>query len=129
MKYMRLSQRVEQTFVGGLMSAVAAVRLGARQALAAWPILAGRVVFYLLVLLVLAALWDKVAAEQITPLAAAVPPGGLAVYIGVTEWVTLSVVAIQQPLENDIRYGALEPFLLRPKSYLSQRVAPALGEM
>ena len=55
------------------------------------------------------------------------PPGGLAVYVGVTEWVTLSVVAIQQRLEDDIRNGALEPYLLRPKSYLLQRVAPATG--
>ena len=129
MKYMRLSPGVELPFVGGLTSAVAAARLGALQALAAWPVLVGRVIFYLLVLIVLAAMWDKVAAEQITPLATAVPPGGLAVYIGVTEWVTLSVVAIQQPLEDDIHYGTLEPYLLRPKSYLLQRIAPTFGEM
>jgi ABC-2 type transport system permease protein len=128
MKYMLLVPGVEPSFVGGLTSAVVAARLGAMQALAAWPVLVGRVIFYLLVLIVLAALWDKVAAEQITPLATAVPPEGLAIYIGVTEWVTLSVVAIQQPLEDDIHHGALEPYLLRPKSYLLQRVAPALGE-
>jgi ABC-2 type transport system permease protein len=46
----------------------------------------------------------------------------------VTEWVTLSVVAIERRLEDDIRYGGLEPYLLRPKSYLLQRVAPAMGE-
>ncbi len=84
--------------------------------------------FYLLILVVLAALWDKVSAEQVTPLAGMLPPGGLAVYIGVTEWVTLSVVAIDRRLEDDIRNGGLEPYLLRPKSYLLQRVAPAMGE-
>ena len=129
MKYMRLAPGGEPPLAGGLMSAVVAARLGALQALAAWPVLVGRVMFYLLILIVLAALWDKVAAEQITPLATAVPPEGLAIYIGVTEWVTLSVVAIQHPLEDDIRHGALEPYLLRPKPYLLQRVAPALGEM
>jgi ABC-2 type transport system permease protein len=109
-------------------SAVAAATLGAAQALAAWPILIGRVTFYLLILVVLGALWDKVAAEQVTPLAKLLPPGGLAVYLGVTEWVTLSVVAIERRLEDDISLGGLEPYLLRPKSYLLQRVAPAMGE-
>jgi ABC-2 type transport system permease protein len=111
-----------------VMASAAAARLGAVQALAAWPVLTGRVLFYLLILVVLSALWDKVAAEQVTPLAAMLPPGGLAVYIGVTEWVALSVVGIQLRLEDDIRGGALEPYLLRPKSYLLQRVAPAMGE-
>jgi ABC-2 type transport system permease protein len=111
-----------------VMASAAAARLGAVQALAAWPVLTGRVLFYLLILVVLSALWDKVAAEQVTPLAVALPPGGLAVYIGITEWVALSVVGIQLRLEDDIRGGALEPYLLRPKSYLLQRVAPAMGE-
>jgi ABC-2 type transport system permease protein len=109
-------------------SAFAAARLGAAQALAAWPVLIGRVMFYLLLLVVLGALWDKVAAEQVTALAGTLPPGGLAVYLGVTEWVTLSVVAIERRLEDDIRDGGLEPYLLRPQSYLLQRVAPAMGE-
>jgi ABC-2 type transport system permease protein len=109
-------------------SAAAAAWLGARQALAAWPVLLGRVMFFLLILVVLGALWDKVAAEQVTPLAATLPPGGLVVYLGVTEWVTVSVVAIERLLEDDIRSGGLEPYLLRPRSYLLQRVAPAVGE-
>jgi ABC-2 type transport system permease protein len=111
-----------------VMASAGAARLGAVQALAAWPVLTGRVIFYLLILVVLSALWGKVAAEQVTPLAMALPPAGLAVYIGITEWVALSVVGIQLRLEDDIRGGALEPYLLRPKSYLLQRVAPAMGE-
>jgi len=128
MKFMPPTHRGEASFVNVSASAFAAARLGAAQALAAWPVLLGRVMFYLLILVVLAALWDKVAAEQVTPLARMLPPEGLAIYIGVTEWVTLSVVAIEQGLEDDIRNGGLEPYLLRPKSYLLQRVAPALGE-
>jgi ABC-2 type transport system permease protein len=108
-------------------SALAAATLGAAQALAAWPILIGRVAFFLLILVVLGALWDKVAAERVTPLAGMLPPGGLAVYLGVTEWVTLSLVAVERHVEDDIRHGGLEPYLLRPKSYLLQRMAPAMG--
>lgn len=120
--------RGEARLVNDAASALAAAKLGAMQALAAWPILIGRVMFYLLILVVLGALWEKVSAEQVTPLAQMLPPGGLVVYIGVTEWVTLSVIGIEWRLEDDIRNGGLEPYLLRPKAYLLQRVAPALGE-
>jgi ABC-2 type transport system permease protein len=127
MRSMRLTPSADPINV--LTSAAAAARLGAVQALAAWPVLVGRVMFYLLILVVLSALWDKVSAERITPLAAALPPEGLAIYIGVTEWMTLSVVAVQLRLEDDIHHGRLEPYLLRPKSYMLQRIAPAMGEM
>ena len=112
------------------LSAWAAVRLGAAGAVAAWPVLLGRAVFYLLLLIVLTALWDKVAAERLPgTLAAALPKGGLALYIGVTEWVTLSVPAIHLRLEDDIRSGAVETHLLRPKAYLVQRTAESIGAM
>jgi ABC-2 type transport system permease protein len=125
---MQPTLRGNAAIVNAAAGAVAAARLGASQALAGWPILIGRVAFYLLILVVLGALWDKVSAEQATPLAGTLPPGGLAVYLAVTEWVTLSVVAVERRLEDDIRIGGLEPYLLRPKSYLLQRVAPAMGE-
>jgi ABC-2 type transport system permease protein len=35
---------------------------------------------------------------------------------------------IERHLEDDISHGGLEPYLLRPRSYLLQRVAPAMGE-
>jgi ABC-2 type transport system permease protein len=128
MRSMPSTPRDEAFFANAIASAVAAAGLGAEQALTAWPVLIGRVTFYLLILVVLAALWDKVSAEQVTALAGMLPSGGLAVYVAVTEWVTLSIVAIQLRLEDDIRNGGLEPYLLRPKSYLLQRVAPAMGE-
>jgi ABC-2 type transport system permease protein len=115
---------------GAVSSALAGVRLGAAGALAGWPVLLGRAVFYVLLLIVLTALWDKVAAERLPgTLAAALPKGGLALYIGVTEWVTLSVPAIYLRLEDDIRSGALEGHLLRPKAYLVQKTAEAAGAM
>ena len=113
-----------------LDAALAGVRLGAAGALAGWPVLLGRAVFYALLLVVLTALWDKVAAERLAgTLAAALPKGGLALYIGVTEWIGLSVPAIHLRLEDDIRSGGLEAHLLRPKAYLVQRVAEAVGAM
>jgi ABC-2 type transport system permease protein len=91
-------------------------------------VLAGRCVFYVILLLVLSALWDKVAAERLPgTLAHALPPDGLALYVGVTEWITLALPATHLRLEDDIRGGRLEPHLLRPKSYLVQILAQNLG--
>jgi len=115
---------------GSAHSALAAVRLGAAGAAAGWPVLLGRTVFYMLLLFVLTALWDKVSAERLPgTLVRSLPAGGLALYIGVTEWIGLSVPAIHLRLEDDIRSGALEAHLLRPKAYLVQRIAEAVGAM
>ncbi len=116
----------------GLVQAVAgfgaAVRIGAAGALAAWPVLLGRSLFYVVCLIVLSAFWDRVAADHVRG-ALALPAGGLALYVGATEWITLSVPAIQLRLEDDIRLGALESHLLRPKLYLPQRIAESLGAL
>jgi ABC-type uncharacterized transport system permease subunit len=110
--------------------ALAAVRLGAAGAIAGWPVLLGRAIFYILLLTVLTALWDKVISERLPgTLVATLPPGGLSLYIGVTEWITLSVPAVFLRLEDDIRGGGMDVHLLRPKAYLVQRVAEALGQM
>jgi ABC-2 type transport system permease protein len=115
---------------GSLRSALAAMRLGADGAVAGWPVLLGRAVFYMLLMIVLTALWDKVIAERLPgTLVAALPAGGLALYIGVTEWIGLSVPAIHLRLEDDIRSGAVETHLLRPKAYLVQRFAESQGAM
>lgn len=112
----------------GASAAWAALRVGFGETLAAWPVMAGRCVFFVILLLVLSALWDKVAAEQLPgTLAYALPAGGFALYIGATEWVTLSLPATHLRLEDDIRSGGLEPHLLRPKSYLVQVLSQNLG--
>lgn len=109
-------------------AALAAFGIGLRQAFAAWPVLMGRALFYLVVMAILAALWDKVTAAHLPgTLAAHLPEGALTLYVGVTEWITLSVSAIHLRLEDDIRSGALEPQLLRPKPYLAQRISESLG--
>ena len=122
-----MTRRVED--IGNAVAAfVAAGRIGAAATLAGWPVLLGRGLFYVVCLLVLTALWDKVAAERL-PGALTLPAGGLALYVGATEWITLSVPAVQLRLEDDIRLGALEAHLLRPKPYLSQRIAEAIGAL
>ena len=83
--------------------ALAVGRMGAVASLAGRAVLLGRGVFYLLVIALLATFWDRVAAEhQPGTLAPLLPAGGLAVYVGVTEWITLSVPAIHLHLEDDI---------------------------
>lgn len=108
----------------------AAFRTGLSAAVAAWPVLLGRAIFYGVCLMVLVSFWDKVGAQRLAgAFAPRLPRQGLATYVGVTEWVTLSVPAIQLKLEDDIRGGALEPALLRPKAYLAQAVAGQAGGM
>ena len=125
-----LEARVARPRFGTVRGAMAGVRLGAAGAVAGWPVLLGRAVFYMLLMVVLTALWDKVMAERLPgTLVRSLPPGGLALYIGVTEWIGLSVPAIHLRLEDDIRSGALEVYLLRPKAYLAQRVSEAVGAM
>ena len=109
-------------------AALHAFRVGAGQALAAWPILAGRSLFYLLIMTVQAALWDRVMAARLSgTLAAELPDGVLVLYVAATEWITLAVPALHLRLEDDIRLGGLEPHLLRPKAYLFQTLSQALG--
>jgi ABC-type uncharacterized transport system permease subunit len=116
-------------FSGTVAAAASAFALGFRRNLANWPILMGRALFYLVAIVVLTGLWDKVAAQHLPgTLAALLPPGGLTLYFGATEWIALSVTAIHLRLEDDIRHGMLEPHLLRPKPYLLQKIAESLGD-
>lgn len=111
-----------------IAAAAASLGFGARQAFAAWPVLMGRAFFYLVAMTVLSALWDKVTNAHLSgTLATTLQPGSLTLYVGVTEWITLSVAAIHLRLEDDIRSGALEPHLLRPKPYLLQKISESMG--
>jgi ABC-2 type transport system permease protein len=108
--------------------ALAVLRVGADATLAGRAVLLGRGVFYLLVIALLATFWDLVAAERLPgTLSSLLPAGGLAVYVGVTEWITLSVPAIHLRLEDDIRSGAIEAHLVRPASYPALRIAESCG--
>ncbi len=109
-----------------LTAAVVALRIGVSQGLSGWTVLAGRCLFYLLIMTVLSALWDKVAAERVAG-AIPLPAGDLVLYVLVTEWITLALPAVHLRFEDDIRSGGLEPHLLRPKAYLLQSLAQSLG--
>ncbi|MBP8246255.1 MAG: ABC-2 family transporter protein [Phenylobacterium sp.] len=109
-----------------LTAAAVALRIGAGQAMAGWTVLAGRCLFYVLIMTVLSALWDKVAAEPVQG-AIALPAGGLVLYVLATEWITLALPSVHLRFEDDIRSGGLEPHLLRPKAYLLQSLAQSLG--
>jgi ABC-2 type transport system permease protein len=124
-----MTQTARAEVSGAAAAAFSAFALGVRRNLANWPILMGRALFYLVAIIVLTSLWDKVAAQHVPgTLAAILPPGGLTLYFGVTEWIMLSVAAIHLRLEDDIRLGFLEPHLLRPKPYLLQKIAESLGD-
>ncbi len=110
--------------------ALAMLRIGAAAAWAGRVVLLGRGLFYLLVITLLAAFWNLVAAERLPgTLAWMLPAGGLAIYVGVTEWIVLSVPSIHLRLEDDIRSGTIEAHLLRPASYPLLRVAEVCGGM
>lgn len=114
---------------GAASAASSAFALGVRRSFANWPVLMGRMGFYLVAMAVLSALWDAVAAQRLAgTLASSLPPGGLTLYVGATEWITFSTAAIHLRLEDDIRLGTLEPHLLRPKPYLVQKIADTLGD-
>lgn len=128
------TERAPRGALGDLRSetsiAFAALGFGARQTIAAWPVLMGRCLFYVLIMAVFSALWDTVWAERLSGThLVSLPEGGLAIYVGVTEWITLSIVSVHLRLEDDIRSGALEPHLTRPRSYLTQKVFEAFGGM
>ena len=110
-------------------AAWAMLRIGAAAALAGPTVLLGRALFFLLVMLVLSSFWGLVGAERVSGLVGELPPHGLMCYVGVTEWITLSVPAVHLRLEDDLRRGGIEAQLLRPVSPLLMRLAEAAGGM
>jgi ABC-2 type transport system permease protein len=117
-----------QRISGDLAAAAHAFRVGAGQVLAGWPVLAGRSLFYFVIMTVQSALWDRVMQARLPgTIAATLPDGALVLYVAATEWVTLSLPAVFLRFEDDIRGGGLEPHLLRPKVYLLQAIAQASG--
>ena len=110
-----------------LRSALAMAHIGAAATLSARAVLLGRVLFYLLVLVILGMFWDTVAAEHANTALAL--PSGIVLYVGVAECITLSVPAIHLRLEDDIRSGAIEAHLLRPMPYLLGQIGETVGGM
>jgi ABC-2 type transport system permease protein len=127
---MRSTPPFTTSLADGAAAMGAAYRVGLASAVASAPVLVGRAIFYGVCLMVLVAFWDKVGSHRIAgTFGAHLPLGGMAIYVGVTEWITLSAPAVHLKLEDDIRSGALEPHLLRPKNYLVQLLAGQAGGM
>lgn len=105
-------------------AAVAGV--AARQSLGEGGVVVGRMLFYAVLLLIFARLWD-VALE-----------GGLAVgalsrtelvwYLAITEWTVLTAPLLHLEIERDVRSGEVAYRLARPMSYLGARLAESGGE-
>ena len=110
-------------------AALNAVRLGASGLIASPAVLVGRSLFFVLLLIVLSSFWEVVGRARVQGALAHAPAAGLFLYVGVTEWMTLSVPALHLRLEDDIRSGALQAHLLRPKPYLLMRIGEAAGGM
>lgn len=125
-----LCRRLVSLLRGGFLlqrSGLAMARVGAAAALSARAVLLGRALFYLLVMTILGMFWNAVAAEHAGD---ALPlPSGIVLYVGIAEWITLSVPAIHLRLEDDIRSGGIEAHLLRPMPYLFGMISETIGGM
>jgi ABC-2 type transport system permease protein len=122
-----VSSRREPAPAGLAAVALGAVRAGAAGALASPASLVGRGLFYVVLMLIISAFWDLAARQPAAGALAHVPAAGLALYVGATEWMVLSVAPIHLRLEDDIRSGVLESRLLRPKPHLVMAVAESYG--
>jgi ABC-2 type transport system permease protein len=86
--------------------------------------LAGRVVFFAVVLGVFSSLW-RAAAETGLPMGA--DPKQLLWYLAVTEWITLSTPQIHLDIQETIRRGDVIYRLGRPASFVLGELAAGLG--
>jgi ABC-type uncharacterized transport system permease subunit len=108
-------------------SAWAMARIGAAEALSARAVLLGRTLYFLLVMTILSKFWGTVATGHSS--GAIMLPSGIVLYVGIAEWITLSVPAIHLRLEDDIRSGVIEAHLLRPVPYLLAKISETIGGM
>ena len=124
-----LSPALEPVLPASARALAHAVRMGARSLLSSPFVLIGRGLSYVFFLVVLSSFWDVVARQPVAGALSHLPGAGLAIYIGVTEWVVMSTPALYLRLEDDIRSGAIEAQLLRPTPYLVMRIGEAAGAM
>ena len=113
---------------------LAIARLAARQRLEERAVLWGRVLFYYIILLVFARLWEALLGSE--PQGAtragsrvAGRPSHYIWYLAVTEWIILSQPLLHLEIETDIRAGVVGQTLSRPVSFVSGKLAEAWGEV
>lgn len=100
-------------------------RLGFRQARAEPGELAGRVVFFAMILGVFSAVWRAVGEAG----GRARDPREMMWYIAMTEWVVMSAPLIFFQMEEDVRRGDVAYQIARPASWLGSRLAHGLGAL
>lgn len=113
---------------------LAIARLAARQRLEERGVLWGRVLFYFIILLVFARLWEALlGAEPRAPAQAGASlglrPSHYVWYLALTEWIMLSQPLLHLDIEADMRAGVVGQTLSRPVSYVSAKLAEAWGEV
>ena len=104
---------------------VAAAGIAARQAWASRAEVVGRAVFYAGIVLIFSRLWKVVAATG----AIGADERGMLWYLAVTEWVLISIPAVHEDIERDVRTGDVAYALSRPRPYLGMRLAEAFGTL
>jgi len=118
----------------GLGKHFAIARLAARQRLEERAVLWGRVLFYFIILLVFARLWEALLGAK----PGSAPPDDASLgqrpshyiwYLAITEWIMLSQPLLHLDIEADIRAGAVGHSLSRPVSYVAGKLAEAWGEV
>ena len=104
---------------------IAFAALGFRQARSEPGELAGRIVFFGLLLGVFSAVWRAVAETG----AVQRNPREMLWYIAITEWVVMSAPLVFMQMEEDIRRGDVAYQIARPASWLGARFAHGLGAL
>jgi ABC-2 type transport system permease protein len=105
---------------------VAVAAVAARHGLAHRAVLAGRSVFYVLLLLIFSRLWRVVLDRGAVEGAGAKE---MLWYLAITEWVILGAPLPHQDIERDVRTGQVAYGLPRPLSYVGGKVAENVGSL
>jgi ABC-2 type transport system permease protein len=109
---------------GAVAKYVAFSRVAAAQVRHERADLAGRLVFFAVILGVFASLW-RAAAEAGLPMGA--DPKQLLWYLAITEWITISTPQVHLEIQETIRSGDVVYRLGRPSSFVLGELAAALG--
>src|SRR2546423_1219815 len=84
----------------------------------------GRILFYGVILLIFNKIWQFALQVPTTKITSATD---MLWYIALTEWIVLSVPAIQIEMENDIKSGDVVYQMVRPTSYPLIKISEAFG--
>ena len=96
------------------------MRIAYRSEARNWPICAGRICFFAILMLVFSRLWQALYASGLN---AALSPLDMLWYLAATEWMVLSVPAIHLSVEEDLRKGHYAALLTKPVTYIFARLA------